>query len=330
MASHIERRKFLATLGSAVAALPLAARAQQPGMPVVGFLHSASAGSFTNLVVAFRQGLSETGYIEGQNVIIDLRWAEGQNDRLPELAADLVRRQVIVIAAAGGISARAAKTATTTIPVVFWIEGDPVEVGLVASLNRPGGNLTGVTTLGAELTTKRLELLRELVPTADTIAVLIDPTTLTAETLSRDLQAAARALGLQVHILHASAEREFDSAFATLAKLRAGGVVIGPGPFFSTRSKLLAALAIRHGIPAIFQFREFVAAGGLMSYGGSVTDLYRLAGVYTGRILNGEKPRDLPVQQSTKVELFLNLKTAQALGIDVPPMLLARADEVIE
>jgi len=328
--SQLKRREFITLLGGTTIAWPLAARAQQPTMPVIGFLHSASPGPFANLVVAFRQGLRETGYIEGQNVVIDLRWAEGQNDRLRELAADLVRRQVIVIAAAGGISARAAKTATTTIPVVFWIEGDPVEVGLVASLNRPGGNLTGVTTLGAELTTKRLELLHELVPTAATIAVLVDPTTLTAETLSRDLQMAARGLGLKVHILRASAEHELDSTFATLAELRPGGVVIGPGPFFSTRSKLLAGLAVHHGIPAIFQFREFVAAGGLMSYGGSMTDLYRLAGVYTGRVLKGEKPADLPVQQSTKIELMINLQTARALGITIPQSLLVRADEVIE
>jgi len=325
----MRRREFIALLGGAAAG-PLVARAQQPALPVIGFLNSASPGALTNLVAAFRHGLKETGYIEGQNVLIEGRWAEGQNDRLPELADDLLRRQVIVIAAAGGVSARAAKAATTTVPIVFWIEGDPVEMGLVASLNRPGSNLTGVTTLGAELTAKRLELLREVVPTVTTVAALVDPTTLTAETLSRDLQSSARALGLQIHLVRASAESDLDPAFATSLERRAGGIVIGPGPFLSSRSKQLAALALRHGVPAIFQFREFVTAGGLISYGGSVTELYRLAGVYAGRILKGEKPADLPVQQSTKVELMINLKTAKALGLTVPQSVLARADEVIE
>jgi ABC-type uncharacterized transport system substrate-binding protein len=324
----VRRREFIALLGGAAAG-PLSARAQQPALPVIGFLNSASPGALTNLVAAFRHGLKETGYIEGQNVLIEGRWAEGQNDRLPGLADDLLRRQVIVIAAAGGVSARAAKAATTTVPIVFWIEGDPVEMGLVASLNRPGSNLTGVTTLGAELTAKRLELLREVVPTVTTVAALVDPTTLTAETLSRDLQSSARALGLQIHLVRASAE-SIDPAFATSLERRAGGIVIGPGPFLSSRSKHLAALALRHGVPAIFQFREFVTAGGLISYGGSVTELYRLAGVYAGRILKGEKPADLPVQQSTKVELMINLKTAKALGLTVPQSVLARADEVIE
>lgn len=326
----MRRRDFIAALGSTVT-WSLTAQAQQPTTPVIGFLHSVSSGPFTNvLVAAFRQGLKETDYVEGQNVIVDHRWAEGQNNRLPELAADLVRQRVIVIAAAGGPSARAAKAATTTTPIVFWMEGDPVELGLVGSLNRPGGNLTGVTTLGAELTAKRLELLHELVPAAASIAVLVDPTTLTAEAVSRDVQSAASALGVQMHILHASVERDFDTAFASLVQLRVGGVVIGPGPFFTEWSKQLGAMAVRHGVPAIFQFREFVAAGGLLSYGGSVSELYELAGVYTGRILKGEKPPDLPVQQSTKVELMINLKTARALGITVPQVLLGRADEVIE
>ena len=324
----MRRRDFIAALGSTVT-WSLTAQAQQP--TGIGFLHSVSSGPFTNvLVAAFRQGLKETDYVEGQNVIVDHRWAEGQNNRLPELAADLVRQRVIVIAAAGGPSARAAKAAITTTPIVFWMEGDPVELGLVGSLNRPGGNLTGVTTLGAELTAKRLELLHELVPAAASIAVLVDPTTLTAEAVSRDVQSAASALGLQMHILHASVERDFDTAFASLVQLRVGGVVIGPGPFFTEWSKQLGAMAVRHGVPAIFQFREFVAAGGLLSYGGSVSELYQLAGVYTGRILKGEKPPDLPVQQSTKVELMINLKTARALGITVPQVLLGRADEVIE
>jgi putative tryptophan/tyrosine transport system substrate-binding protein len=326
----LRRRDFISLLGGA-AAWPLAARAQQPGkMPVIGFLSSAAAGLFTDRVRAFRLGLSETGHIEGRNVAIEYRWAEGQNDRLPALAADLVRRQVTVIAAAGGLSARAAKAATPTVPIAFWIEGDPIEVGLVASLNRPGNNLTGVTTLGAELGAKRLELLHEVAPRATAVAALVDPSTLTAVTLTRDLEAAARTLGLQLHVQHANTERDFGPAFATLIERRAGGLVIGPGPLFSSRSEELAALALRHRMPSVFQLREFAAAGGLMSYGGSTIDSYRQVGVYAGRILNGEKPADLPVEQATKVDLIINLKTAMALGIDVPPTLLARADEVIE
>jgi putative tryptophan/tyrosine transport system substrate-binding protein len=325
----MKRREFITLLGGA-AAWPLAARAQEPTMPVVGFLSSGSADLLADRVRAFRLGLSEIGHVEGRNIAIEYRWAEGENDRLSGLAADLVRRQVTVIAAAGGLSARAAKAATTTVPIVFWIEGDPVEVRLVASLNRPGGNLTGVTTLGAELGAKRLELLHEVIPTAIVIAVLVDPSTLTAATLSKDLQAAARSLGLQLLVLHANSERDFATSFATLIQQRAGGLVIGPGPLFFSRSEELAALALRHGVPSIFQSREFAAAGGLMSYGGSATDSYRQVGAYTGRILKGEKPADLPVQQATKVDLLINLKTAKALGLEVPPMLLARADEVIE
>jgi putative ABC transport system substrate-binding protein len=325
----VKRREFITLLGGA-AAWPVAARAQQPTMPVVGFLSSGSADLLADRVRAFRLGLSEIGHVEGRNIAIEYRWAEGENDRLSGLAADLVRRQVTVIAAAGGLSARAAKAATTTVPIVFWIEGDPVEVRLVASLNRPGGNLTGVTTLGAELGAKRLELLHEVIPTAIVIAVLVDPSTLTAATLSKDLQAAARSLGLQLLVLHANSERDFATSFATLIQQRAGGLVIGPGPLFFSRSEELAALALRHGVPSIFQSREFAAAGGLMSYGGSATDSYRQVGAYTGRILKGEKPADLPVQQATKVDLLINLKTAKALGLEVPPMLLARADEVIE
>jgi ABC-type uncharacterized transport system substrate-binding protein len=327
---QIKRREFITLLGGAAMAWPLAARAQQPPMPVVGFLSSGSADLLADRVRAFRLGLSEIGHVEGRNIAIEYRWAEGENDRLSGLAADLVRRQVTVIAAAGGLSARAAKAATTTVPIVFWIEGDPVEVRLVASLNRPGGNLTGVTTLGAELGAKRLELLHEVIPTAIVIAVLVDPSTLTAATLSKDLQAAARSLGLQLLVLHANSERDFATSFATLIQQRAGGLVIGPGPLFFSRSEELAALALRHGVPSIFQSREFAAAGGLMSYGGSATDSYRQVGAYTGRILKGEKPADLPVQQATKVDLLINLKTAKALGLEVPPTLLARADEVIE
>jgi putative ABC transport system substrate-binding protein len=298
-------------------------------MPLIGFLSGQSPATSTYLVDAFRKGLRETGFVEGQNVAIEYRWAEGQYDRLPAMAADLVRRQVAVIAA-NGPAARVAKVATTTIPIAFLVAANPVEVGLVASLNRPGGNLTGVTTLTAELAPKQLELLRELVPTATTIAVLLNPTNPVTEARSREVQAAARILGLQLHVLYASTEPDFDTAFATLVQLGAGGLVIGPDAFFVSRSEQLAALTVRHAVPTIYQLREFAAAGGLMSYGGSITDAYRLMGVYTGRILKGEKAADLPVQQATKVELTLNLKTAKALGLTVPLALLGRADEVIE
>ncbi len=328
---RLRRRDFITMLGGAAAAWPTAARAQQSAMPVVGVLGATTARGYAAQLAAFRQGLNEAGFVEGRNVAIEYRWAEDQYDRLPALAADLVRRQVAVIATIGGNpSSSAAKAATATIPVVFHGSVDPVEAGFVASLNRPGGNLTGVVTLNTELGQKRLELIHELVPTATTIGLLLNPTNAVAEIQSKDLQAAARTLGLQLRVLHASTERDFDEVFATLIRLRAGGLVIGSDGFFVSRSEQLAALTVRHALPAIFQYRAFVTAGGLMSYGGSVTDSYRLSGIYTGRILKGEKPADLPVQQATKVELMINLKTAKALGLTVPLPLVGRADEVIE
>jgi putative ABC transport system substrate-binding protein len=325
----MRRRAFIAGLGSA-AAWPLTSRAQQ-AMPVVGFLSSNTPELDALLVTAFRRGLSETGYAEGRNVAIEYHWALGQYDRPPERAAALVRRQVAVIFAPGNIAGVvAAKAATATIPIVFSIGANPVATGLVASLNRPGGNLTGVTVLGAELEPKRLEILHVLVPTADVIGVLINPSDPTVEIISKDLQAAARVLGRQIHILHASNEREIEAAFATLLELRAGALLIGSDAFYITRSEQLAALALRHALPAIATSREFIVAGGLSSYGSSLTDAWHQSGVYTGRILNGEKPADLPVVQSTKVELIINMKTAKALGLTVPLPLLGRADEVIE
>ena len=327
----IGRRQLIAALGGAAATWPLAARAQQPAMPVIGFLSSALPDRDAGRLRAFRQGLAETGYVEGRNVAIEYRWAEEQNDRLPALAADLVRRQVAVIATAGDVlGAVAAKAATTTIPIVFTTGRDPVEIGLVPSLNRPGGNLTGVATLGAELEPKRVELLHEAIPAATIVGALVNPASRNAEFLSRDLRAAARILGLELHVLNAVTEGDFDSVFADLVRLRAGGLVIATDALFISRSEQVAALALRHAVPAIFQFHAFAAAGGLMSYGGSLADLYHRSGVYTGRVLKGEKPADLPVQQSTKAELIINLKTAKALGITFPLPLLGRADEVIE
>jgi putative ABC transport system substrate-binding protein len=325
----MKRRNFITLLGGA-AAWPIAARGQQ-AMPVIGFLGSETPELWASRLRAFRQGLGEAGYVEGENAVIEYRWANGQYDRLPALVADLVHRQVSVIAALGGIpAALAAKTATTIIPIVFSLGIDPVEFGLVASLARPGGNVTGITSLNVEVGPKRLELVHEFVPTATIIALLLNPTNPNVENLSRDLLLAARMLGLQPHILYASTERDFDTAFATLVQLRAQALVIGTDPFFSARGQLLAALALRHAIPTIYQSKEFAAAGGLMSYGGDSTDGSRLAGVYTGRILKGEKPADLPVQQSTKVVLIINLKTAGAFGLTFPLTLLGRADEVIE
>jgi len=325
----MSRREFIRLLGGAAAAWPLAARAQQTAIPVIGFLNGGSPDA--NRVAAFRRGLNETGYVEGHNVAIEYHWAEGKYDRLPALARDLVRRQVSVIAATSTPAAITARAATTTIPIVFTTSSDPVELGLVASLSRPSGNVTGATQLNIEVTPKRLEIMHELLPTANVFALLVNPTNPYTEILSRNLQAAARSLGLQLHILQASTEHDFDAVFATLVKLRSGGLVIGGGEvFLDSRHGQLAALALRHAVPTIYQGRDFALAGGLMSYGGSTMDSYRVAGAYAGRILKGEKPADLPVQQTTKVELIINLKTAKALGLEVPASLLARADEVIE
>jgi putative ABC transport system substrate-binding protein len=328
----VRRREFITLVVGAAAAWPLAARAQQPAMPVVGFLNAgvASAEGYRPMTASFRQGLQESGYVDGQNVTIEYRWAEGQNDRLPEMAADLVHRKVAVIVATTAPAALAATAATTTIPIVFETAGDPIRLGLVASLNRPGGNVTGVTSLGLEVTPKRVELLHELVPTASVIALLINRANpALAEPILRASQAAAQTLGLTLHILNARTESDFDAVFASVLQLRAGGLVIGADPIFTSRQEQLAALALRQAVPTIYQNRGFVAAGGLASYSGS-TDAYRLAGVYAARILKGEKPGELPVQQATKVELLLNLKTATRFGLSVPLPLLGRADEVIE
>ena len=331
---RMKRRAFLVLLAGAAAAstlCPCAARAQQSAMPVIGFLNSSSPDADGERVRAYRRGLSETGYVEGRNVTIEYRWADGQNDRLPSMAVDLVRRGVNVIVTGGTPATLAAKAATTTIPIVFIISTDPVAAGLVASLNRPGGNVTGVTGLNVELAPKKLELLHELFPSATTLALLVNPTNpIAAENQSRTVAAAARTLGLQVHILHSSTEGDFDSVFARFAQTSAGALVIGSDLFFTSRSERLAALGLRHAVPSIYQFREFAEAGGLMSYGGSITDWGHQAGIQTGRILAGAKPADLPVHQATKLELFINLKTAKALGVEVPATLLARADEVME
>jgi putative ABC transport system substrate-binding protein len=299
-------------------------------MPVIGFLNGASYHLSEHLVRAFHQGLGEVGYAEGRNVAIEYRSADGQYERLPALASDLVRRTVNVITATGTPTGLPAKAATTTIPIVFVTGSDPVEQGLVTSLSRPTGNLTGATTLAVEMGRKRLELLRETVPKTTLFGVLVNPTGPNLASVSRDVQAAARAVGVPVHVLHANSERDFEGVFASLRQLKAGALVIGTDTFFNSQSRNLGVLTLRHGMPAIYQYREFVAAGGLMSYGGSITDAYRVAGVYTGRILKGEKPANLPVQQSTKAELFVNLKTAETLGISIPQSLLIRTNEAIQ
>lgn len=327
----MRRRAFIALLGAVVAAYPLAARAQQPEMPVIGYLGAESPSTFASRVGAFRQGLSETGFTEGRNVAIEFRWAESQHNRLPDLAADLVDHHVAVIVAPGGApAALAAKAATTTIPIVFEMGADPLAMGLVQTLSRPGANVTGVTSLNVQITPKRLEILHEVIPKATEIAVLVNPTSPTADSQLRNLQAAASALGVRLHVVHASIEGDFDAASETLTRVKAEGLVVTSDTFFATHSEQLAAMAIRHGIPAIHQSRDFAVAGGLMSYAGSFLESHRQAGIQTGRILNGAKPADLPVQQVTKVELFINVNAAKTLGLNVPLSLLGRADELIE
>jgi putative ABC transport system substrate-binding protein len=327
----VKRRQFIAGLGSA-AAWPVAARAQQNRMPIIGYLSNLAPGKSPEYLAAFRRGLSEVGFVEGRNVIVEYRWADGDYGRMPGFAAELVQRHVdVIVAPAATPSALAAKAATTTIPIVFMIGSDPVEMGLVASLNRPGGNITGATSLSAELGPKLVQVLHEALPAEQSLAALVNPSdSVAAAALSRDLQAAARTLGLDLHILHASSEGDFGRVFARVPRLPAGGVIICSDSFYNIRSSQIAAVALRNAIPAISPYRDFAIAGGLMTYGASVTDGFRSAGAVTGRILKGEKPGDLPVQQATKIELVINMKTAKALGLMVPQTLLVSADEVIE
>jgi putative ABC transport system substrate-binding protein len=326
----MRRREFITLIGGAVAAWPPLARAQQPTMPVIGLLSSASSHDYGPMIAAFRKSLGETGYVEGRNVIIEYLWADDQYDRLPALAADLVRRQVSVIVAASTPAALAAKPATKTIPIVFAIGGDQVRTGLVDSLSRPGGNVTGAAHINVETAPKRLELLHELAPAAKVMGLLVNPTNPLTESVVIAVQAASGSLGLELQVVHARADEDLDAVFASLSGMRVGALVIGTDPFFTSRVEKLGAMSLRRAMPTIYQYREFAAAGGVMSYGGSITASYYHAGLYVGRILKGEKPADLPVQLSTKVELFLNLKSAKELGLTVPLSLLGRADEVIE
>jgi putative tryptophan/tyrosine transport system substrate-binding protein len=327
----MRRREFIRLFGGAAVAWPLAARAQQQPMPVVGFVNASSPGPLRQQIAAFREGLKDSDYVEGQNVAVEYRWAEGQYDRLPALVADLVRQQVSVIVSGGGAPAvLAAKAATTTIPIVFSLGADPVGLGVVVSLNRPGGNITGVYQFTSGLEAKRLGLLHEMVPKATSIAVLVNPNFADAESQLRDAQEAAARLGVQLVVVRANAESDFDAAFSTLVRQRAGALLVCSSPFFNGRREQLVVLAARHAVPAIYEWRDFAVAGGLMSYGTTLAEAYRQAGIYTGRILKGAKPADLAIVQSTKFEFVINLSTAKALGIDVPPTLSARADEVIE
>jgi putative ABC transport system substrate-binding protein len=328
----MRRRAFITLLSSAAVAWPVAARARQPTMPVIGFLHSGSVAAFAAPLTAFRKGLSEAGYVEGQNVAIEYRWAEGQNDRLPALAAELVRRPVAVIVTPGSTTATlAAKAATATIPIVFTIGADPVKIGLVASLNRPGGNATGINDFGVEIGAKRLGLLHELLPGAACFGILVNPTNpVVTESFVTELQTAASAIGRQIEVVAASTNSDIDAAFATLVKKRAGALLISPDALFVTRRVQLITLAVRHALPALYHRREFAEAGGLMSYGSDLSDQYRQMSVYVGRILKGEKASEMPVQLPTRFEFVINLQTAKTLGIEIPPTLLARADEVIE
>ncbi len=331
MAIGIGRREFVAALGGAAVARPLAAHAQQPALPVVGFLSSRSPGEFASIVAAFLQGLRETGSIEGQNVAIEFRWAEGQYDRLPALATEMVGRKVAVIAAVGDVvSALAAKRAAPTIPIVFVIGGDPVRFGLVDSINRPGGNITGVSLISSGLGAKRLGLLHDLIPNAAVIGLLVNPNNPNAEPERQDVVEAGRTIGQKIVVVNASSERDFDDAFATIVQQRAGGLLVATDPFFVSRRDQLVSLADRYAIPTMYQFREFATAGGLIGYGTNIAGAYRQAGEYTGRILKGEKPADLPIFQQTKLELVINLKAAKTLGLNIPPSLLVFADEVIE
>jgi len=326
----MRRRAFITLLGGATVAWPLAARAQQAGMPVVGYLDASSPGASAPRVAIFRRGLAEAGYVEGRNVAIEYRWAEGRYDRLPEMAVELVRREVAVIVASTIPAAVAAKSATATIPIVFYVAGDPVKLGLVAGLARPGGNATGVNNFAAELGAKHLGLLRELLPTAARIGLMVNPTNPNVEGATKDVTAAALATGVEIDVVRASDSREIEVAFATLVRNRADALVVGPDAFFTSRRLQIATLATRHALPAVSNSREFAEAGGLMDYGTSLTEVYRQLGVYAGRVLKGDKPAELPVVQSTKFELVINLPTARALGLEIPATLLARADEVIE